>query len=421
MVVLITLSLLGITIQHAVSRAAAQMREDLGGYFRLETLVNASESSQINDELINKIKTDKEIMDSNGINAFYLYSKDLQLEPGANQGAGNVQEHMPAFLGNSKSELYESFLTGAFELTEGRHIVPDDNGKVLISEALAKYNNLGIGDTISGEITEGIPSSNESSYGKAFEFEIVGIFKLNKTTPHSGNSSEADIPENFIFTDAQSAKDILSIMRGKKVENYNGGAYFFVKDPKTMEETMERIKQREDIHLDDFKVISNTKTYQDAAAPLTNMGKICIALLVIILVLSMVLLSLILMLWMRERMHEIGVLISIGITKSQLALQFLIENLLIMLLAFVLSYGIAQFSVTSIGKIVESSIAEQQEASLDELPETTIEKSEIKINTGSDEIISVLFAGMLITTGSVFISATAVFRLKPKQILSTMS
>ncbi len=48
-------------------------------------------------------------------------------------------------------------------------------------------------------------------------------------------------------------------------------------------------------------------------------------------------LSLILILWLRERIHEIGILLSIGISKIKIVIQFILELLFISLPSLVLS------------------------------------------------------------------------------------
>lgn len=48
-------------------------------------------------------------------------------------------------------------------------------------------------------------------------------------------------------------------------------------------------------------------------------------------------LSLILILWLRERIYEIGILLSIGISKIKIVTQFILELLFISLPSFVLS------------------------------------------------------------------------------------
>lgn len=426
MLTLTTISLLGMTVKQAVSASAEQLRKSLGGYFRLEILADAAPNTRITDKLINDIMTDEAITDHNELNTYYLYTKDLELEPGVNHGAGNILEHMPTLIGTYKSEKYESFLNGAFELKEGRHIRPDDEWKVIVSEALAQYNHLAVGDSICGEIAQDLPGASDESIGQSFTYEVVGIFHLNRTNPDTGASNESDIQANYIFTDGASAKEAIGIMRGREMEGYNGGAYFFVDDPKEMEQTIERMRQRDDLQLDDFKINSNTKTYQEAASPLSNMNKICTILLIIILVLSILLLSLILLLWMRERMYEIGILISIGISKLQIMLQFMAEGLLIMVLAFVLSFGVAKSAVPVIGENVKSSISQQQKETSDDSGQVAannqgLQIEELQIELGSKECFYVFFMAIIITGGAVFISTISVFRLKPKTILSSMN
>lgn len=421
MLTLLTISLMGMTVKQAVSASAEQLRRSLGGYFRLEKLMDADPNTRITDQLISDIMMDEAIIDHNEINAYYLYTKDLELEPGINHGTGNTQEHMPTLIGTYKSEKYESFLNGAFELTKGRHIRPDDERSVVISEALAQYNHLAVGDQISGEIAQDLPGASDASIGQTFTYEVVGIFRLNRTNPDTGGSNEADIQANYIFTDGASAKEVISMMRGRETKGYNGGAYFFVDDPKEMDQTIERLRRRDDLQLDDYKINSNSKTYQEAATPLTNMNMVCTVLLIIILVLSTLLLSLILMLWMRERTYEIGILISIGINKLQIMLQFMAESLLIMALAFVLSFCVAKSAIPVIGENVKSSISHQQKIASDESGQASAINQELQIEISCKECLYVFFMGTIITGGAVFISTITVFRQKPKSILSSMS
>ena len=46
------------------------------------------------------------------------------------------------------SSLCQAFLDEEYELAEGEHIRSEDNGKILISKALAEQNNLAVGDKI---------------------------------------------------------------------------------------------------------------------------------------------------------------------------------------------------------------------------------------------------------------------------------
>ena len=120
-------------------------------------------------------------------------------------------------------------------------------------------------------------------------------------------------------------------------------------------------------------------------------------------------------------MYEIGILISIGINKLQIMVQFMTESLLIMILAFVLSLGVAKGVLPVIGENVKSSISQQQKAASDESRQAAASNQELQIEIGIKECLYVFFMAVLITGGAVFISMLTVFRLRPKTILSSMS
>lgn len=111
----------------------------------------------------------------------------------------------------------------------------------------------------------------------------------------------------------------MSSLYDRPIERYNGGV-FFLKDPQTMERTLYRIQQNTNLPWDSLKMSSNQKTFQDAAAPLERTENICIIILPGLIIISITLLSLVLTLWQRERLHEIGILISLGIGKFRLFL-----------------------------------------------------------------------------------------------------
>ena len=87
-----------------------------------------------------------------------------------------------------------------------------------------------------------------------------------------------------------------------------------------------------------FTVEVDNETYENAAAPLATLNELVVTLLVVIIVVSAIILALILTLWTKARIHEIGVFLSVGIRRSAIIGQYLIEVLLIAVLAFGLSY-----------------------------------------------------------------------------------
>ena len=65
-----------------------------------------------------------------------------------------------------------------------------------------------------------------------------------------------------------------------------------------------------------------------------------------------------LILWLNARRREVGIFLALGLKKTQVAGQFLMELLMIALPAFLLSYGLASFFAEKVGKTVLSNVTE---------------------------------------------------------------
>lgn len=97
------------------------------------------------------------------------------------------------------------------------------------------------------------------------------------------------------------------------------------------------------------------------------------------------------------------------INKLQTMLQFMTESLLIMILAFVLSFGVAKSAIPVIRENVKSSISQQQKAGSDESRQAAASNQELQIEIGIKQCLYVFFMVVLITGGAVFISRLPYF------------
>lgn len=151
--------------------------------------------------------------------------------------------------------------------------------------------------------------------------------------------------------------------------------------------------------------------------------------------LSVIVLSLILTLWGKERIHETGVLLSIGIKKSSILGQYLIEVLMIAILAFTLSFVTSNMISGNIANTLlqQNTKNEKQQLSTQEdhtemksLDFSVSEDSEsatpdIKVEITLPDILQLYTIGFSIIFISVTISSISVMRLKPREILARMS
>ena len=100
--------------------------------------------------------------------------------------------------------------------------------------------------------------------------------------------------------------------------------------------------------LDDSYTISSSdlQSYENSLVPLENLSTFALYFLVIVLVVGAVILVVLNIFNIRERKYEIGVLTAIGMKKGKVALQFMMELLLITLTATII--GTAAGAVASV-------------------------------------------------------------------------
>lgn len=245
--------------------------------------------------------------------------------------ADKVKAQSNGFLGVYDSEWHPAFINGAVELVEGRHIRIGDKAKAVISDKLAENNNLKLGDKIKAQNTDIFTGE---FYGSIYETEIVGIFHINFEQPITPDKTlEWDILENSVFCtpefdfwsrhEGQLHKDMPVTAEESDKRLYT--VVLFLEEPALLDNVKEKLLAMDSIDWNYYDMGTYDKDYQTAAAPLLSMMRISDLLAVIPAIGTLAILSLVLMIWMRSRSYEIGILSSIGIKKKTILLQFFTE------------------------------------------------------------------------------------------------
>lgn len=154
-----------------------------------------------------------------------------------------------------------------------------------------------------------------------------------------------------------------------------------------------------------------------------------------IIAVSIIILALILTLWGKTRVHETGVFLSLGIKKGNILGQYIAEVLLIAVFAFAAS-GITSnmFAATVADTLLQQTV--QSNSLQDNAEDDTTMKSidmgsmledekavspDIQISVGIEDMLLLYLIGFCIIVISVTISSVSIMRLKPKNILNSMS
>lgn len=452
LLIMATFVLTGLSIWKASEVAQLNLRQSLGGKF--DVFVDWSNSPYVVKEPV-KDEVDEETGKTSS--SFLMYSTvqftseniaaikgvpgvkycsarqdnlllfdELSLFPGTISTDAKYQGYTKT-LGVCNTEDDELFTTGTLTLAEGRHISADDTHVAIISRDLAERNELKIGDYLT---THSYSMEDNGFTELEIKVQIIGLFTPNVVEQFGETVTAYDKIQNRIFVDLQTSKEF----DGGEINYGFSALHVTIDDPQNMAQVVTAVKALPRIDWKAFTVEEDNETYENAAAPLATLNELVVTLLVVIIVVSAIILALILTLWTKTRIHEIGVFLSVGIRKSSIIGQYLIEVLLIAVFAFGLSYFTSNGIVGQIGNhLLEQSVQVEQEdnsssaaTAVEVGADTLIQKplpaeNGIHVSVGLDSLILLYLIGFVIIIVAVSISSITVMRLKPREILSKMS
>lgn len=418
------------SVLDATDAVAKDLRTSVGGAFYLrpshkldfkDGKIAGTEgpSSAISEDVIEEIMSGGNIKYCNALNYGYARSDAVNFIPGAGHNDGSNMGKVAAM---QYTSLADQFLEGKLELAKGRHITKDDQNKVLISERLAAANKLKVGDNIrfthaglereDGEYKDSIPEKSAFS-----EVEIAGIYK--EVVPQT----EADTPtpgrgENLIFSD----HSLLLELEEANFGQYAGEVNFYVADPLLLRDITGRVKKMDLIDWEQYSLRENDFEYGKIADSLSSIQNLTQILILCISIVSIVILILILTMRIRGRIHEVGIMLSIGKTKREIVCQFMLEVFAVFLLAF-LCAALAAYAIS--GGL--------EHLLLGRLPQTNVDLGAIETgltsNMGKKAYLQIggvttllLFLCQAAAMGiAVMASCGGIFSLKPKEIFTKMS
>ena len=211
------------------------------------------------------------------------------------------------------------FSSRVFTIKEGKNIEENDKNSIIVHEEFAKQNNLKLGDEVNLELLD----IEESGKIKSHKFKIIGIFSGKKQETYTGLSS--DFSENMVFVDYSTSQQILNKSENNKIANkilmYSGSA----------ESTDLALNKLKELKIDESKyfVEKDSNAFEESLESVSGIKHIIKIMTYSIMLGGMVVLSLILILWLRERIYEIGIFLSIGTSKIHIIMQFIFELLFI--------------------------------------------------------------------------------------------
>lgn len=470
--VVCVLILSGFTIQSAADKASELAREQLGGTVTLtvdqeKQMAAMQKEASSSDETLTDTKpkfqsNPIDVSDANDLAALehvksYNYysstqalasgfdpiessgdtstsddstsSKDTEGPGGGNGGPQMVDADL-SINGLLDSETSTDFEAGTSELTSGVAITADDKAKnvAMVEENLAKQNDWKVGDSFTVTSSDG---------NTKVTLKIVGIYK----TTDSGS----DMAQNFSFLNPYNKVyvpyTVANTIKGSDYKNTVDSAVYTMDDAANISAFEKEAKKVDSIDWDTFKLDANDTLYQQMIGPIDSVASFSKNVVYIVSIAGALILGLLVMMQVRDRKYEMGVLLAIGEKRGKLIAQFFVEILIVALISF----GLAAASSHYVAQLAGNQLLEQQNSSTTEttnntenrgpggggqggpggfagsvsnLTKNTEQIKELDIQVTLEDMLKMGGIGIGIAFISVLLPAALVLRMNPKTILT---
>lgn len=295
------------------------------------------------------------------------------------------------------------FSSRVFTIKEGKNIEENDKNSIIVHEEFAKQNNLKLGDEVNLELLD----IEESGKIKSHKFKIIGIFSGKKQETYTGLSS--DFSENMVFVDYSTSQEILNKSENNKIANkilmYSSSA----------ESTYLALNKLKELKIDESKyfVQKDSNAFEESLESVSGIKHMIKIMTYSIMLGGIIVLSLILILWLRERIYEIGIFLSIGTSKIQIIMQFIFELLFISIPSIISSLFLGNVLI----KVIAGGLINSENSMIS--GGNLINDSSFMLNiTTLGQSYLILIS--IIVLSVVFASSLILIK-KPKEILSKIS
>ena len=401
---LITAAVLAVlSMQESTGKVQEKLLDLSNSGFQIESLLqdgNIEQKKMSQVEQVEGVKYAQYEMDGIGQ---LEDAKAVEREQAVQLDQGKMGE-LVSYHGVTSSSQELNFASGALNLKEGRALTKDDSGKVLVHEELAKENNWTVGTKFK---LKNFQNEGTTTSGKEETVEIVGIFNGKLSEQSTGLTS--DLTENRIYMDYKTSQKLIGKDEANAIVHR---AIFTVKDPSKLDEVIAKVKELP-LKWDSMQLSKNEQVFEQVASPIQNFKSLMTLLTSSVFGLAVIVLFLILLFTLRERIHEFGILMSVGISRKEIIAQILLELYTVAATSAVFALMLGSFVAKQFytGLLTSDEIPPQVKSLFESsLPEFSLMQGLLTIGVV-----------LIIIALAVLFSTAVILMKKPKKILSQMN
>ncbi|WP_461225906.1 ABC transporter permease [Lacticaseibacillus suihuaensis] len=233
--------------------------------------------------------------------------------------------------GVSSTASSANFSDKTYVIKKGRGLTASDKNtnNVVIESELATENDLKVGDTI---------TIKNAAKTKTYKLKVVGIYKAKSTasTTMGGGMMGGGDPSNTIFTSYTFA----NTLKGTKYKDTADSVVFTVTTPSKVASVK---KAATKLISSKFSLTADDQSYQMVKASMSSVTSFADKIVWLVAIAGTIILALIVVLMIRERRFEIGILLSLGEKRAKVIAQFFVELFVILLVGVGIASAGGQF------------------------------------------------------------------------------
>ena len=291
--------------------------------------------------------------------------------------------------GVTQSDLLSEFTDRFYQLEQGKHLTEHDQNAALIHKTFAEKNNIKPGDSL--DITKD---------GRRVTVTVSGIFSGKGEKPAV---LQSDMAENHLITNLAAAQQLTGSQQLTR-------ATYFAENPHQLKSLTDRTKSLPNVDWQKFSLTDNGAVFTGVLQNIAGIQNILTIATIGAAAAGLAVLSLVLVFWVRGRLHEIGILLSIGTSKRQIIGQFLAELAIIA--------AVSSVFALAIGSVTSSQISTALTAQTDQ--SQRIEKTAVQAAPVATYLEAFAF-GYVVVLLSAIAATAPIMRQSPKQILAKLS
>lgn len=389
-----------------------------------------ADNDVLNEELIDKIEESNYVKDFSVSASTQLFTQYADRTPKhEDKVPGGIIEP------SNEIEIYDSsdpeLAKYNLQIVEGE-LATDTNAAypLLVSKKYAEKHKLSIGDPLALDFNSGYDEEQEALKKDGI---ITGIYELDANNPRPYKENE----EKLFFSTRTALKEVKELQFGKDAPLMAGYDKIKVnlKDPMDTQKFLNEL-DAENSKYQQVAFKSSYEQYKTIQSMIADFSSVLNFIQLFLILFALIVIGLIMMLSLRERKYEVGLLLSLGETKTNILLQMFLEVAIVLIVSFGISFAL---STTVIAPQASAVVNEQMQASMRELSdnnsigmprgENYVEDESTKLKTdvsvtqasfkesliSSSIIFSLLAAITCITT---ILPTIKITKKSPKEILS---